>query len=129
MPSVRLGSGRLLKNPGRPGPRAISGEGTARFAGLPGRGRPDQACVDRFRRAAPTCHDGAVDMRLRRATAIGVSTEPCGICGGGNVVAMRSRAVRRGAAWLDPRWDPAPRTHDLCRDCGAKHRTEDGRRV
>ncbi|TKJ23141.1 hypothetical protein [Blastococcus sp. CCUG 61487] len=70
-----------------------------------------------------------MEVRLRRATAIGVSSEPCGICGSGNVVAMRSQAVRRGVARINPRWDPAPRTHDLCRDCGAKRRTEDGRRV
>mgnify|MGYP004513902779 CR=1 FL=1 len=70
-----------------------------------------------------------MDVRQRRVTPIGASTEPCGMCGGTNVVAMESRAVRQGTAWLNPRWNPAPRTHDLCRDCGAKHRTEGGRRI
>lgn len=75
------------------------------------------------------CQHAAMEVRQRRATAIGRSTEPCSLCGSENVVAMSSRAVRHGVAWVNPRWDPAPRTHDLCRDCGAKHRTEDGRRV
>ena len=70
-----------------------------------------------------------MEVRQRRATQIGVSSEPCGICGSVNVVVMRSRAVRRGAARLNPMFDSAPRTHDLCRDCGAKHRTENGQRV
>jgi len=70
-----------------------------------------------------------MEVRQRRATRVGVSREPCGVCGSTNVVAMRSRAVRRGADWLNPTWDPAPRTHDLCRDCGAKHRTENGERI
>ncbi len=70
-----------------------------------------------------------MDVRERRTTQIGISTEPCGLCGSTKVVAMKSRAVRRGAALLNPRWDAATRTYDLCRDCGAKHRTEDGRRV
>ncbi|WP_116449486.1 hypothetical protein [Blastococcus litoris] len=70
-----------------------------------------------------------MEVRQRRATDLGPSTEPCGICGSRNVVARRSEVVRRGSAWINPRFDPAPRTHDLCRDCGAKHRTEDGRRI
>ncbi|TQN37965.1 hypothetical protein FHU33_4642 [Blastococcus colisei] len=70
-----------------------------------------------------------MDVRQRRASQIGVSEQPCGVCGSANVVAMTSRAVRRGASWVNPRFDPAPRTHDLCRDCGAKHRTENGVRV
>ncbi|SOE00358.1 hypothetical protein SAMN06272739_2551 [Blastococcus haudaquaticus] len=68
-------------------------------------------------------------MRQRRATQIGPSHRPCGVCGSVNVVAMESRAVRTGAARLNPLFDAAPRTHDLCRDCGAKHRTENGLRI
>jgi hypothetical protein len=70
-----------------------------------------------------------MEVRQRRAVEIGVSTQPCGVCGGGNVVAMESRAVRRGADRLNPLWKSASRTHDLCRDCGAKHRTEHGQRI
>jgi hypothetical protein len=68
-------------------------------------------------------------VRERRATQRGECAEPCALCGSHNVVAMSSRAVRHGSAWLNPRWDPSPRTYDLCRDCGSKHRTESGRRV
>lgn len=70
-----------------------------------------------------------MELRQRKTTHVGMSAKPCGMCGGTNVAAMRSQAVRRGAAWINPWFDPAPRTHDLCRDCGAKHRTENGVRV
>jgi hypothetical protein len=42
---------------------------------------------------------------------------------------MESRALRRGTAWVNPLWKSSPRTHDLCRDCGAKHRTDGDRRI
>lgn len=70
-----------------------------------------------------------MEVRQRRVDQLGVSTEPCGVCGSANVVAMRSRAVRRGAAWVNPRFDPAPRTYDLCRDYGAERRTENDMRI
>jgi hypothetical protein len=72
---------------------------------------------------------GCVDVRQRHAFQVGESAEPCGVCGGGNVVKMESRAIRRGTAWINPRWKSSPRTHDLCRDCGAKHRTDGDRRI
>ena len=70
-----------------------------------------------------------MEVRQRRATQTGVSTEPCGLCGSTDVVAMRSQAVRRGTARVNPLWRPATRTYDVCRDCGAKHPTENGQRV
>ncbi|MGY1618323.1 hypothetical protein ACI797_16410 [Geodermatophilus sp. SYSU D00691] len=42
---------------------------------------------------------------------------------------MESRPVSRGVARLVPVPREAVRTYDLCRACGAKHETEDGRRV
>ncbi len=41
------------------------------------------------------------------------------MCGAATVV-TESRAVRRGAAWLNPKWNPEVRVHELCRSCGAK---------
>jgi hypothetical protein len=45
------------------------------------------------------------------------------------MVVIESRAVRRGADRLNPRFDPAIRTYELCRGCGAKHQLKDGQRV
>jgi hypothetical protein len=70
-----------------------------------------------------------MEVRQRKAVHLGPSTLPCGICGGTDVVAVETRLVRHGIDWLNPRWRSMPRTHDLCRGCGAKHRTEAGRRI
>jgi hypothetical protein len=45
------------------------------------------------------------------------------------LVVIESRAVRRGAAWLNPRFDPAVRTYELCPSCGAKHHLKAGQRI
>jgi hypothetical protein len=42
---------------------------------------------------------------------------------------MESRAVRRGADLLNPRFDPAIRTYELCAACGTKHHIRDGQRI
>ena len=65
----------------------------------------------------------------RQATELGRSARPCDLCGSANVIAMESHAVRGGTALLKLHWDAAKRTYDLCSDCGARHRTDNGLRV
>jgi hypothetical protein len=65
----------------------------------------------------------------RRRREIGRSIRLCGVCTGAEMVVIESRAVRRGAARLNPRFDPAIRTYELCRRCGAKHHLKDGERT
>ena len=55
----------------------------------------------------------------RKRIELDVPGAPCQLCGAATVV-TQSRAVRRGAAWLNPRWDPEIRVYELCRSCGAK---------
>jgi hypothetical protein len=91
-----------------------------------GPARPDGDTSAATRRPATIL---VVKPRHRRAFEVGPSARPCGLCGSADVVLMQTRAVRHGAAWLNPRFDPAPRTHELCRSCGAKHRTQNGLRL
>jgi hypothetical protein len=65
----------------------------------------------------------------RQRRELGRSTRLCGICSGAEMVIIESRAVRRGVDRLNPRFDPAIRTYELCRGCGAKHHLRNGQPV
>jgi hypothetical protein len=65
----------------------------------------------------------------RRRIELGKVEQPCALCGSADVVAVESRSVRRGFARINPAWRPVTRTYDICRRCGAKHLTADGRRI
>jgi hypothetical protein len=69
---------------------------------------------------------GEVGHRRRRTT-VGPADRPCELCGG-DAVLTESRAVRRGAEWLNPRWRASVRVYELCGSCGAKTYLEDVRR-
>lgn len=59
-------------------------------------------------------------MQSRRERhKLNVPGAPCQLCQGATEV-TQSRAVRRGAARLNPRWDPDIRVYELCTVCGAK---------
>jgi hypothetical protein len=62
-----------------------------------------------------------VHPRRRRKRSIGRRDRPCGMCGERGMTVTESRAVRRGAAWLNPRWDAAVRVYARCDSCGARH--------
>jgi hypothetical protein len=51
------------------------------------------------------------------------------MCAGVGLIIIESRAVRRGADRLNPRFHPAIRIYELCRGCGAKHHLKDGQRA
>ena len=61
-----------------------------------------------------------VGVQLQRERIpLDVPGDPCQLCGRETVV-TQSRTVRRGTAWLNPRWDPDIRVYELCASCGAK---------
>ena len=72
-------------------------------------------------------HDERVDQR--RTRRIGPIDKACDICGHAGLVLTESRAVRRGAALLNPAWKAQPRSYELCPHCGVRYRLEDGQRV
>ncbi|MCW2509127.1 MAG: hypothetical protein JWP68_2275 [Modestobacter sp.] len=65
----------------------------------------------------------------RYTEQVATNDHTCGICGRRGLVVTRSRARRRGADWLNPRFDPGARTYEKCPDCGVRYRIEDGHRV
>lgn len=62
----------------------------------------------------------------RVRTEIGISPEPCSLCGSTEVALLESRNRRSGFDFLNPRWRSQRRTYGLCRSCGARMDTSDG---
>jgi hypothetical protein len=59
-------------------------------------------------------------MQARRERTVSdIPGAPCQLCNGATVIAQ-TQAVRRGAARLNPRWNPEIRVYELCQACGAK---------
>lgn len=52
---------------------------------------------------------------------MGRGERPCALCGSDDVMAVRTRLVRRGLALLNPAFDPHEHRYELCRGCGAKN--------
>ena len=69
------------------------------------------------------------DVASRFTEQIGTTERTCDICGHAGLLVTRSRARRRGAARVNPRFDPEERTYELCPECGVRYRVEDGQRV
>lgn len=65
----------------------------------------------------------------RRRREIGRSDRSCGVCAAVGMTVVESRAVRRWTDLLNPTFDPAVRTYELCAACGAKHHLRDGQRI
>ncbi len=77
--------------------------------------RTPRPCVP----VAVRCEDGHVKRAEREQTSVLPSDSRCGLCGAG-LLLVASRRLRRGLAWLNPLWDPATMTHEVCPSCGAR---------
>jgi hypothetical protein len=67
-------------------------------------------------------------MARRRRRAIGTTEDACSLCGAGPMTIVESCIVRRGVAWLAPRWDPHVHRYAVCPACGARHELADSPR-
>jgi hypothetical protein len=62
---------------------------------------------------------GAVKPARRKQTNAILGDGTCSLCGG-VLMLVTTRRVRRGAAWLNPLWDPQVKMHETCLTCRAR---------
>ena len=63
--------------------------------------------------------DGLVRPARRKQTSAVLGDGRCTLCGG-TLMLVTSRRVRRGAALLNPLWDPGVEVHEVCSACRAR---------